>query len=202
MPGSTLTNVVEPTGEAPEHVEIATNPPEPPAPTSTLYVEGQPSPTPLAALTCAYRNESALEFETFEEWRAQLHVCNGEFTWPVGYEIDPEKIAFQPGNDMVTGGEVGGGRLAIGLINACGWMTYWVDVTKLGDLGAADETLQYMLSIYPTWNNVDPTSTSANELNDYWKDILNRATLGDPNGIVQYLSYDNCKPYESFRVNP
>ena len=196
---TTAPSNVEPTGEPSAAAVVVTNPPdEEPYPTSTLYAESEPTPTVLAGSQCSYGNDARIELQDFEQMRAELHVCNEEFAWPVGYEIDPERLAFQEGGSNVGSGEVGLARLMVTFVNACAWMTAWVDYTQAGDSQAADQALQYMQLTLPYWRTEGPPDPASAD--PMFQDPIDKARLGDPSYFQAWLNGPDCAIYELSRV--
>lgn len=164
------------------------------APTSTLYVMNEPTPTPLANAQCSYGSSELLEFQSFEEYRAELHACNAEVEWPPGYAINVEKLAFFDGNNS-SGGQIGGARTVITLINACAWGSYWLDSTQMGDSEAADTAVQYMSDglLYFRLEGL-PGPQAADPL---LQGPIDKARLGDPSGFQQMLNSGECDVLDS-----
>ena len=197
---TTTNNNAEPTGEPSAAAVVVTNPPdEEPAPTSTLYAEGEPTPTVIAGVQCTYDNPAKLEFQSFEVTRAELHACAAEVEWPAGYEIDVEKLAYYDGNNS-SSAPPGGARARIMLINACLWGNYWLDATQTGDTAAAESALEYMGDTLLYFRIEGPPGPETTD--PILQDPIDKAKLGDPSAMQEFLTSIDCGIAEEVRVDP
>lgn len=135
-------------------------------------------------------------FYTFAEFQKAVAALYPSYEWPDNYHVDPKTLlsGYAPYADQ-SRFEVGGEYSIIGMRHLCAWEMTWLDAYRDGNTSLMDKSLDQLQTV--DLNN--PMNDSSTR--DYLKQMFQRAELGDPAMIQQYVD-GNCKSMDFITPTP
>ena len=171
---------------------------QPVTPTSTIFIATAPNTEPIVKavptgpvptpgppqLPAGQVNFDADGdgFYTFEEFQQAVAALYPSYEWPDTYQVDPATLlsGYAPYADR-SRFEVGGEYTIIGMRHQCAWQLAWLDGYRSGDEALMVKSLD-QLRKDARENPMMDASTG-----DYLEDMIQRAELGDPAMLQQYV---------------
>lgn len=127
-------------------------------------------------------------FYTFAEFQQAVAALYPSYEWPDNYQVDPTILLDGYAGSAERGDrfEVRGEYTIIGMRHTCAWEMAWLDGYREGDEALMAESLRQLRAVA-----LENPLTHSSSL-DYLKEIFERAELGDPAMLQQYVD-SNCR---------
>lgn len=151
--------------------------------TMDARVSDRPTPAQKATLGPSSFDAEGDGFYTFDEFREAVIAIVDTFDWSPNYPVTADSIRSsmvdEPDGDPRF--EVGYEYTALFFPHACGWWQTWMEARAGGDTDLEAQALNQMLNVIPASPALDPGAA------DYYRDVGQRAQLGDSTGVIRAL---------------
>lgn len=133
---------------------------------------------------------------TWDEYVMAARAAFSAFDWPPTYVITVDTVLsaippqvhadkFQPGTELNN----------IGSWNQCAWAMTWIDSRQSGDAPLGARELFYLVNVMPGAVNDDYSRQFITDMSD-------KAALGDPSGVMQFIKANSCETMITQKAAP
>lgn len=157
------------------------------SPDSTGVQSVQTSSRPKPDVTCS--DDAPNQFQSNDEFLAEIPACVEIYIWPEEYYPDPQKIVDRNNVPEIGRVEIGVAQGMVGSLNSCSWLLTWLDAYKTGDTKRQSDALLVLTDGVPFYIDLDQRGYPDGHPPKY----VEQAALGDPTE-VQSMVTANCEP--------